>query len=289
MSLDSSITTTFLRHIFTNVSILKIGYTLRADVSALNSRLGNGSISLITPIIDIGILHRRLSHLHSPGVHLSSGGGLSGVIHTHLGAPLDKSQQCSNWGHRPLTQEQLRYASNDACCLLSLLCYFMHCAQDQLTTKTGNIKAHNGTSRKDNDDGLLAENALKLVQSSLRDWFDPGQLRNAIRLWGERWETSGTGGKIQRSGGLSHYTYADGSSKTSDPDISTFPIYVPWMDESRKITTSPLFLADVMLDGLARQLRLWGFDAEAMECVSKMERHAVQRVQRKMVFSCIYN
>jgi len=35
-----------------------------------------------------------------------------------LGAPLDKTQQCSDWGARPLTPPQIRYAANDAHCLL---------------------------------------------------------------------------------------------------------------------------------------------------------------------------
>ncbi len=47
--------------------------------------------------------------------------GLSGIVEAQLGAALDKAQQCSAWGRRPLTPEQLRYAAADAACLLALL------------------------------------------------------------------------------------------------------------------------------------------------------------------------
>ena len=40
---------------------------------------------------------------------------------THLGAPLDKAQQCSEWEARPLSGSQLAYAAADAVCLLHLL------------------------------------------------------------------------------------------------------------------------------------------------------------------------
>lgn len=43
------------------------------------------------------------------------------MIDAQLGAPLDKAQQCSAWGRRPLAPEQLRYAADDAACLLALL------------------------------------------------------------------------------------------------------------------------------------------------------------------------
>lgn len=277
LGLDATTTADFLQHhIFRKEAILKIGYSLRADVSALKTRLGISCVSIIDPIIDVGILHRRLCHLRCAGVHPSASGGLSGLIHAHLGAPLDKSQQCSEWGHRPLTQAQLRYGANDACCLLALLCYLMLCSRDQDQSPSApqdHIIPNNGAKKED----ILPEDAYRIAIGPSNEWWKGAEVHTAAQVWGERWETSGKGGKILRSRGLSHVTYADGFSKT-EPEVPDFPAHVPWMDSARTITSSPLFLADVMLMGLARQLRLWGFDAEAMESVPKMERHAVQRV-----------
>ena len=50
-----------------------------------------------------------------------AGRGLSGIVEAQLGISLDKSLQCSSWGTRPLSPEQLKYASLDAAVLLMLL------------------------------------------------------------------------------------------------------------------------------------------------------------------------
>ncbi len=45
-------------------------------------------------------------------------GGLSMLCMSILGQPLDKTQQCSDWQSRPLSQQQLLYAALDAQCLV---------------------------------------------------------------------------------------------------------------------------------------------------------------------------
>lgn len=229
------------------------------------------SLAIIEPIIDIASLYGHLyQRLRCPGVHsCGEGSGLSGVVYANLGQPLDKAQQCSDWGARPLTAAQLRYAATDAACLVALLNYFMHCwyqRQEKLD--------------KNRERELDEDSTIHLIK------FCQAQLDVAAKDWGERWELTGQGRKkIQRIGGLSQYEPEPSSKgkkmkkKTSALlDFSpAFPLNVPWMDSKREITSSPLFLADVMLQGLARQLRLWGFDAEALECVSKTERHSVHR------------
>lgn len=47
-------------------------------------------------------------------------GGLSAMVMEHLGKPLDKDMQQSNWAYRPLNVEQLHYAALDAWVLLQL-------------------------------------------------------------------------------------------------------------------------------------------------------------------------
>ncbi|CAN0257728.1 unnamed protein product, partial [Hapterophycus canaliculatus] len=36
------------------------------------------------------------------------------IVHPLAGKPLDKSEQCSDWGNRPLSGRQKRYAALDA-------------------------------------------------------------------------------------------------------------------------------------------------------------------------------
>ena len=46
--------------------------------------------------------------------------GLSVAAVRLLGAPLDKTEQCSTWGQRPLRTAQLEYAALDAAVLIDL-------------------------------------------------------------------------------------------------------------------------------------------------------------------------
>jgi len=45
---------------------------------------------------------------------------LTGLVELVLGLPLDKTQQCSSWGARPLLPLQLRYAAADAHALVAV-------------------------------------------------------------------------------------------------------------------------------------------------------------------------
>jgi uncharacterized protein len=265
--------------LFRKKETLKVGYSFKADVFALDLALksnGNGSaVAVIDRIIDIASLHGYLyQQLRCPGVHASEG-GLSGVVGANLGLPLDKTQQCSDWGARPLTAKQLRYASMDAACLVALLSYFMQCWDRKQRKVDESI------------DEEAAEGSRIPSNKSLIH-FTQAQLEAASEIWGETWELSQQNSgrkKIQRTRGLSQYDldYDPLSKKKKNRlagsmlELPAFPLMVPWMDCNKKVISAPLFLADVMLQGLARQLRLWGFDAEALECVSKTERHLVHR------------
>jgi len=45
---------------------------------------------------------------------------LKAQVEAHLGIQMDKTEQRSDWGRRPLSNEQLNYAALDACCTLLL-------------------------------------------------------------------------------------------------------------------------------------------------------------------------
>ena len=48
------------------------------------------------------------------------GRGLSNLVESVLGRPLDKSMQTSDWQRRPLTRGQVQYAAMDAFCLVAV-------------------------------------------------------------------------------------------------------------------------------------------------------------------------
>ena len=54
-------------------------------------------------------------------------------------------------------------------------------------------------------------------------------------------------------------------------------MHVPWLDASRGLVGPPRFICDVMTEGLARQLRMVGFDAESLAARHKTQRHAIYR------------
>uniref|UniRef100_A0A7S2ZJZ0 3'-5' exonuclease domain-containing protein n=1 Tax=Rhodosorus marinus TaxID=101924 RepID=A0A7S2ZJZ0_9RHOD len=76
----------------------------------------------IQGLIEINILHRLGFGFEQKNRHLilGLGTGLSGAAQATLGLPLDKSMQVSDWAQRPLTSEQVQYASIDAWVLVRI-------------------------------------------------------------------------------------------------------------------------------------------------------------------------
>lgn len=270
LALDPDATAALLRRLFRRKATLKAGYALRADLSSLAHALGAagpGAVAVMDPVVDVGVLHRRLLHQRCSGVAPSLGGGLAGLVAAQLGAPLDKGEQCSEWERRPLSAGQLRYAATDVCCLVALLRALIGCAREQLK--------------------LAPAETSSEAREGAFEWPGGGEaVAAAIGAWGERWESSGNGGKFKRTGGLSHLplTGAEGGKAkgkgAAAADFAPFPSHLPWLDPQTgrpRPGHEPRFLADVMCHGLARQLRLWGVDAEAVACVAAAERHRVHR------------
>jgi uncharacterized protein with PIN domain len=254
--------------------------------------------------------------------------GLSSIVSVHLGAALDKSMQCSDWGHRPLTAEQLEYAAADALCLLSLLSHFICCAEesgwpvlgqeDAVWVSTPAFAA--GHHDEDEANALcVARDGMSTAQLAVVEdnggtfsakgpkqhrnsgiTFTAEQISKASSFWGNKLTNSGNGesrpkktrGRKEKNGEhlvtvvcikISCWWNEDANAILTCPHIfippcpflhthcsapaaeqqrslqQQFPVSLPWQAGG-----SPAFLADNMLAGLARQLRLLGFDAEAL-------------------------
>lgn len=72
-----------------------------------------GGVWMVQQAVDLQQLCNKSSKPGSRHVN-GQAGSLSTLVRKVLGLPLDKSQQASSWGCRPLTHEQLVYAANDA-------------------------------------------------------------------------------------------------------------------------------------------------------------------------------
>lgn len=257
ISLDMEELSPLLKRLFRADSFLKVGYGFSSDMRALSQalgRYGDSTMSTIRSVVDIRALHRMLSRQQVSSSTPRYGGGLdqvglSDLVGTLLGAPLDKSQQCSDWGNRPLTEDQIEYASTDACCLLALL---------------------NEFARR-----CVGESGVAAVEG----------MNKVLELWGEVWHWTGHRvEKKEKAKDVDEPVNVKGQKnlkkplmKGGLPPFRAVPTRIPWTCPGNS-----KFLVDVMLYGLARQLRLWGIDTEAIDTVPKGNRHIVHRqlVQR---------
>lgn len=97
---------------------LLVGYGLRTDLLAIGFAPSSSCLKLG---IDLKHIQLVLEAHRIPGLPKPGGPGLSALVEAYLGKELDKSQQCSDWGARPLSKEQKEYAAADAACLLELV------------------------------------------------------------------------------------------------------------------------------------------------------------------------
>ena len=96
-------------------SIVKVGCGFASSdlprLAALHDTYGLRGASLCSAraVVDLG---RAESHLGQGNKLIC--GGLNSLVRARLGCRLDKSEQCSAWGRRPLSAAQLHYAALDA-------------------------------------------------------------------------------------------------------------------------------------------------------------------------------
>ncbi|XP_014681233.1 PREDICTED: exonuclease mut-7 homolog [Priapulus caudatus] len=122
----------FVKRIFCNEKILKLGFAFDTDLSMLSKSFPSTKEHLMgmRRVVDIFTLNNELKKA-CPDLHVNSHTpagdgvsvqyrGLSELVYQCLGRPLDKREQYSNWERRPLRKSQLVYAVLDACCLLEV-------------------------------------------------------------------------------------------------------------------------------------------------------------------------
>lgn len=271
----------FLTTVFAEDSILKLGFGLSSDLWAVAARLGKGGtkvVSITRPVIDIKTLYATLVSTR----HMTKAPpGLSGLVDSLLGSPLDKTLQCSTWEERPLSHGQITYAAADAIVLLHLL-----------QTLVAAVPPHHfpmPESCGHNRDGGEASNMGVGYCSRAESYDWPGAdepsnpqeqeaVASALKHWGETWTLSQSK-HVKRVAGRSAMALTSNSKlniketklQAAAANAAQQP---PWAAECG----SPRFVADAMCEGVARQLRQCGIDAAscpADPCTQR--RHTIYR------------
>ncbi|KAM6984825.1 exonuclease mut-7 homolog [Aplochiton taeniatus] len=122
-------TVRFLRTLFSEPKVLKLGYGMSGDLKCLSAtwlEISQEPLKL-EGVLDLLNVHQQIqrSGCRKGSREVLVGNrpaekGLSLLVQQVLGRPLDKMEQLSNWERRPLRINQMRYAAVDAYCLLDV-------------------------------------------------------------------------------------------------------------------------------------------------------------------------
>eukprot|EP00002_Diphylleia_rotans_P037260 TRINITY_DN8305_c0_g1_i1.p1 TRINITY_DN8305_c0_g1~~TRINITY_DN8305_c0_g1_i1.p1 ORF type:complete len:859 (+),score=146.58 TRINITY_DN8305_c0_g1_i1:56-2632(+) len=109
--------------ILENEKILKLGFAFSHDMTQLKRSFRDTRyLKDLNNYIDIAEMYYYTKNPNKARTKGSlTGISLANVVQDVLKVKLSKKQQCSNWERRPLTKDQIHYASLDARCLLD--CY----------------------------------------------------------------------------------------------------------------------------------------------------------------------
>lgn len=268
-----------------NSLCLKIGHSLDTDIKAVSLALDCVGTPALGAV-EVTQLYTRLWHMGAPGLHGTfKMKGLSPMLMDVLGVSLDKTLQCSAWEKKPLSSEQVLYAANDAACLLDLFivafCMYRSLLEDQGEQKIRDLMER--VARPCKEGGMYCLTR----QPQVLEFDGSDTLRTAVSEFGQDWSWSnGTSRRISKKSGFWNASSAKGKQhqkkkKTGRTKVlhKILPQFIPWRDspDPNVRGQGPRFICDVMLLGLARQLRLWGIDAEAAPTLSKWERYLTQR------------
>jgi prolyl-tRNA editing enzyme YbaK/EbsC (Cys-tRNA(Pro) deacylase) len=104
-----------LGDLLTSQRLIKTGFQVVHDLRQLAASYPHiTALQTIHSVLESSVLAKRVMHINKQRNARTATSSLSRLCETFLGKALQKEEQCSNWSARPLTMEQIEYASLDA-------------------------------------------------------------------------------------------------------------------------------------------------------------------------------
>lgn len=243
---------------------------------------------------------------------------LSSICEEVLGVRLSKDLQCSDWEQRPLTEDQITYAAADAHCLLAIFDVFyqnfldLHQGQARSeatspsfsTAIVGLKELLTSQECHDNENVLRSTlgNAVEIVKATLQGPLSMASINalsanyirrkgisfcqpilNIAQILGERILLSECVTKAKSGSWKGRSRRSRTTEKCKAEQIESYSEWQgppPW-DPLLGGDGVPRFICDVMVEGLAKQLRCVGIDA-ATPSVKKAEpRQLIEQAQEE--------
>ncbi|KAH7543809.1 hypothetical protein ACOSP7_031404 [Xanthoceras sorbifolium] len=286
-----------LRDVLISPDVLKLGFKFKQDLIYLSSTFCTRKCELrfdrVDPYMDITSLYNYLQHKQHGKKLPKENKSLATICKEILGISLSKELQCSDWSHRPLTEEQRTYAARDAHCLLEIFNAF----QAKVSQEENSCNNISGMHPSNVDLGLKEilekpdivnkvirnnfSEALDIVRATAASQYSQHigervvsrmscintmlmeeSLLKIVRKYGEKilLKESDKTPKTSRRKGKRRSTVAVVCREKQLENIGDWEGPPPW-DLSLGGDGSPKFLCDVMVEGLAKHLRCVGIDA----------------------------
>ncbi|KAK9766912.1 Exonuclease mut-7 [Basidiobolus ranarum] len=117
INLPRDLVTQFLVALFGSKEIIKYGYDFSSDISILCQTYPEIEGKTLSQYVNLARPQPLIVKLLTS---TGTGTGLAALVKSVLKCDLDKKFQISDWERRPLLDDQMLYAANDAYCLLDL-------------------------------------------------------------------------------------------------------------------------------------------------------------------------
>ncbi|XP_061952521.1 uncharacterized protein LOC133675224 isoform X1 [Populus nigra] len=288
-----------LRETFVSPDILKLGFKFKQDLVYLSSTFClqgcDPGFDKVEPYLDITSIYYQMQHKQQGRKGPKETKSLATICKEVLGISLSKELQCSDWSHRPLTEEQKTYAATDAHCLLKIFNVF----QDNIVKKGNSsndmVELHSSgvnlglkeiLEKHDIDDKIIrikyfeashifqatvsSENCQRIAEvdvavsrTSSRNTMPMNEfLLKIVRKYGEKilLRESDRKPKAARNKAKKHPSLVAVTREKQLDNTGDWQGPPPW-DLSLGGDGCPKFLCDVMIEGLAKHLRCVGVDA----------------------------
>ncbi|KAG9158010.1 hypothetical protein Leryth_000180 [Lithospermum erythrorhizon] len=287
-----------LKEVFISPYVIKLGFKFKQDLIYLSSTFSvsgcNNGFDKIEPYLDITSIYYHLYLKQSRSKAPKQNKSLATICKEVLGISLSKELQCSDWSQRPLTVEQLTYAAKDAYFIeysvparlrkkvsaedspsddghvwsSNLDCGLKHIfempsyGEKLVVTKYGEASDIIRATLSESIQEMSTEDISdSLKSSSITNELDR-LLLNIARKYGDKivLKESDKTPKMSKKKVKKNSTTTMIAKDRHFEDVDNWQSTPPW-DLSMGGDGCPKFLCDVMVEGLAKQLRCVGIDA----------------------------